>query len=679
MGIYLTKMKLLFNILVPLQIPNGNNVDVRTPGKKRKRNSDPDSDQNFEDDHLTRIPALENGPNPTRERISNNGVLAPSVSNPGVSSILSRVESNTTNGVSLNQLNSIMNHINQPELRLNRDSFSNIIDESNESINNSDIQSLLYARNRLARITASREKNSKNIRQRGSKSDDSSSINLIYTAELKLATPARKKMKSTTEYIYTTLFLNGENSDLCITALNKEWKLHKIYLCQSPYFDSIFTNGSRWKESNQSSMHIAIPDVKINEQALFIAFGSFYREDIEIMPLEVVNVLACASLFSLDGLIIKCAEIMIDNINFKSVINFYEASLTYGVKSVTESTLKWLSHNLMSSNEFFLADLKLSLFEQVLSNSKDLLIIQVETDLYTLCKKWLYFQLNSKDPIPVLKLDKNWQKTCNDFFKSLLISKKEEQACDLDDSGTDDTSVLDVGYFSFPKQPAQTQQETQHVVSKNLTRKECLLDRPAFNKYIPLFKKIRLQHILCDMASLQVLYSDRIVPREWIEPHYFHNWLNTMWIDQDNLSHEFEICPEDFDKQCARFGRELAENTPATWRWVGYNYGIDLLLSHTNRTLTLKRNKFDIYAPYKGLLSQKSIQRIYYMMKIVKLDTFGNEKWSTQTDLTCLDLNRNDEKFVVTIDSAVQYPVLLSFRIVTHRYYANNIIGKFLN
>lgn len=161
-------------------------------------------------------------------------------------------------------------------------------------------------------------------------------------------------MKSTTDYIYTHLFLNGEESDLTVHAHGKEWKLHKIYLRQSHYFETMFNNASRWKESNQTSIQIALPDPNITEKALFIAFGSFYSESIEIVPTEVVSVLACASLLSLDGLIDKCAEIMIDSLNFKSVIEYYEASLTYGVKSVTDATLKWLSSNLVHSSEFFL-------------------------------------------------------------------------------------------------------------------------------------------------------------------------------------------------------------------------------------------------------------------------------------------------------------------------------------
>ena len=79
---------------------------------------------------------------------------------------------------------------------------------------------------------------------------------------------------------------------------------------QSPYFQSMF-KGAKWRESAESYIEISIPDQNINEKALFTAFGSFYREDLELIPMEVINVLACASLFSLDGLIHQCAQVML--------------------------------------------------------------------------------------------------------------------------------------------------------------------------------------------------------------------------------------------------------------------------------------------------------------------------------------------------------------------------------
>ncbi len=86
----------------------------------------------------------------------------------------------------------------------------------------------------------------------------------------------------------------------------------------------------------------------------------------------------------------------------------------------------------------------------------ELLIIQVETDLYTLCKKWLYFQLNKpsgESTTPGI-LDKDWQKTCNNFFKNFLMDT-DNIGCsstnnsinlldniDINDSGNGDVSLV---------------------------------------------------------------------------------------------------------------------------------------------------------------------------------------------------------------------------------------------
>lgn len=72
----------------------------------------------------------------------------------------------------------------------------------------------------------------------------------------------RKKLLTTTQYIYQALFKEQKNSDIAVMALGKVWNLHKVYLCQSPYFYSMF-NGS-WKESCQDFVHIKILDDRIN-------------------------------------------------------------------------------------------------------------------------------------------------------------------------------------------------------------------------------------------------------------------------------------------------------------------------------------------------------------------------------------------------------------------------------
>ena len=43
-----------------------------------------------------------------------------------------------------------------------------------------------------------------------------------------LHTPKRRKLRTTSRYIFETLFLEGQDSDVTLNALNREWKLHKV-------------------------------------------------------------------------------------------------------------------------------------------------------------------------------------------------------------------------------------------------------------------------------------------------------------------------------------------------------------------------------------------------------------------------------------------------------------------
>lgn len=147
-----------------------------------------------------------------------------------------------------------------------------------------------------------------------------------------LNTPRRKKLKSTSKYIYQTLFLNGENSDIKICALGEEWSLHKIYLCQSGYFSSMFSGS--WKESSMNIIELEIPDQNIDIEALQVAFGSLYRDDVLIKPSRVVAILAAACMLQLDGLIQQCGETMKETISVRTVCGYYTSAGTYGLDSV---------------------------------------------------------------------------------------------------------------------------------------------------------------------------------------------------------------------------------------------------------------------------------------------------------------------------------------------------------
>ncbi|KAM7305105.1 hypothetical protein ISCGN_015005, partial [Ixodes scapularis] len=111
------------------------------------------------------------------------------------------------------------------------------------------------------------------------------------------AAPKRKKLMTTSQYIYRTLFLEGQNSDVTIVALGVDWCLHKVYLCQSPYFASMFCGS--WKEREEGIVEVGIEDPRVTCEALKIVFGSLYLDEIVIDPENAIPVLATATLFQL--------------------------------------------------------------------------------------------------------------------------------------------------------------------------------------------------------------------------------------------------------------------------------------------------------------------------------------------------------------------------------------------
>lgn len=166
---------------------------------------------------------------------------------------------------------------------------------------------------------------------------------------------------TTSNYIYETLFQKGEGSDITVTALGQTWNLHIIYLKQSEYFNTYF--GGRWETPDAKSVHLEIPDDRIDSMALNTAFGSLYCDEINIAPDRAVNVraaiftssiyilnikvLAAASLLQHRGLIQHCSEVMISYLNSSTVTSYYTAAITYGLPELEKGCVQWLEHNLM--------------------------------------------------------------------------------------------------------------------------------------------------------------------------------------------------------------------------------------------------------------------------------------------------------------------------------------------
>ncbi|NWW39068.1 GMCL1 protein, partial [Panurus biarmicus] len=271
----------------------------------------------------------------------------------------------------------------------------------------------------------------------------------------------RKKLKSTSKYIYQTLFLNGENSDIKICALGEEWNLHKIYLCQSGYFSSMFSGS--WKESSMNVIELEIPDQNIDVEALQVAFGSLYRDDVLINPSRVVALLAAACMLQLDGLIQQCGETMKETITAQTVCGYYNSAGTYGLDSVKKKCLEWLLNNLMTHQSVGLfKELSINLMKQLISSS-NLFVLQVEMDVYTALKKWMFLQL-----VP------SW----NGSFKQVLTEAD--------------------AWFAERR--------------REFGGSTAFLESAQGNAFLPVFAHLRLQYIISDLASARILERDALLP-----------------------------------------------------------------------------------------------------------------------------------------------------------------------
>ncbi|XP_054404080.1 germ cell-less protein-like 1 isoform X2 [Pongo pygmaeus] len=366
-----------------------------------------------------------------------------------------------------------------------------------------------------------------------------------------LNTPRRKKLKSTSKYIYQTLFLNGENSDIKICALGEEWSLHKIYLCQSGYFSSMFSGS--WKESSMNIIELEIPDQNIDVEALQVAFGSLYRDDVLIKPSRVVAILAAACLLQLDGLIQQCGETMKETVNVKTVCGYYTSAGTYGLDSVKKKCLEWLLNNLMThQNVELFKELSINVMKQLIGSS-NLFVMQVEMDIYTALKKWMFLQL-----VP------SW----NGSLKQLLT----------------ETDVW--------------------------------------------FSKQR---------------------KEWLSSVYKQQWFAMLRAEQDSEVGPQEINKEELEGNSMRCGRKLAKDGEYCWRWTGFNFGFDLLVTYTNRYIIFKRNTLN--QPCSGSVSLQPRRSIAFRLRLASFDSSGKLICSRTTGYQILTLEKDQEQVVMNLDS----------------------------
>ncbi|KAK9877195.1 hypothetical protein WA026_016943 [Henosepilachna vigintioctopunctata] len=423
--------------------------------------------------------------------------------------------------------------------------------------------------------------------------------------DIALHTPKRK-LESTTQYIYHELFEEGKNSDVTVCALDEEFHLHKIYLSQSPYFASMF--GGSWVETTKNYINIDIVDPLITVESLRVVFGSLYNCEITLNPLGIVSVLATATMFQLDGLIEKCTEVMLETINPKTSLDYYNAASQYGDKKLQEICFKWFLVNLMTY--YFshpLTNLKTiptDLMAKLVSHP-DLFVMQTEYSIYVMLKYWMYMLTN---PHPVEEVS---SKIVSNYFSS----KK--------------------GGLPF------------------------LLSNEGKN-FAPAFRGLRLQNLLSQKMDIELVFKDNIIPQGWLNPVVVQQWKNVLRVDQNEDKGPNTLEDEFFLNNSLRCGRVLQQKERHVWRWTGFHFGMDLIMIMDGVTLSIKRNH---RCEYGQLLSVQGTRYLVIRVTVAKLNEQRQLIYSKESEILNVALTKGEEYKILTLDDDLDYPIIISANI----------------
>ncbi|XP_012786706.2 germ cell-less protein-like 1 [Ochotona princeps] len=422
-----------------------------------------------------------------------------------------------------------------------------------------------------------------------------------------------KRCKDKSLPIYEALFLRGEGSDVQIRALGEEWNLHRVYLCQSGYFASMFSGA--WRETNMDTIELQMPDRNIDTQALHEALGSLYRNAVAIPPSRVVAILATASMLQLDELIQQCEEIMKERISAQTVCSYFYAADSYGLQNIRATCFQWLLDNLMPHcSEELLREISLDLMKE-LTASSDLLVMEVEMDVYNTLKKWMFLQL---------------QPTWKGSRRALL---QDADSC-------------------F----ARYKREREGAP---------FLESEQGRAFVSAFQQLRLAYIICDLPSARVIDQDALIPASWLTPVYKEQWLALLRAEQTRELGPMDIYVSDIHGNSMRCGGQLHRDEQRSWRWAGFNFGWDLVVCYANRRIIFRRSALNKSCGLGvSLLWQR---KVAFRLRLTSLNRVGKVIFRKDTGYRMLSLGKDEELEVVNLENQdVVFPIYVTCNFLYH-------------
>ncbi|KAH0504022.1 Germ cell-less protein-like 1 [Microtus ochrogaster] len=108
--------------------------------------------------------------------------------------------------------------------------------------------------------------------------------------------------------------------------------------------------------------------------------------------------------------------------------------------------------------------------------------------------------------------------------------------------------------------------------------------------YQRVFKKLRFQHIICDVGDTATLERDRLIPLEWLAPIYKRQWL-ALLQEQEHMEIGPRIISEELEDCCMRCGTMIRRDGKYSWKWSDVRFSFPITVTFTNRHIIFRESR----------------------------------------------------------------------------------------
>ncbi|KAM4591954.1 kelch-like protein 10 [Odontesthes bonariensis] len=191
-------------------------------------------------------------------------------------------------------------------------------------------------------------------------------------------------MSTNSNDVYMELLVEGTLCDTLIRVGDVDFKVHRIILCNcSPYFRDLFCSNP--PPSKQQIYNIS--DVSPNVMSLILEY--IYTRSAVVTEDNVLELLAAAHLFAIEGITQACCDLLQNNLCFENCINIWKLADRYKYPDLMKKSYLYILRHFEEvaglSQEF----LELSVEQLSDLIEKDELNVKEESTLFEAILRWI--------------------------------------------------------------------------------------------------------------------------------------------------------------------------------------------------------------------------------------------------------------------------------------------------